>query len=70
MLSSKFKYKLSNTKTVSIPIAYGTIAFWQGKKADDKHTHKWIAFVRGPNNEDLSQIISKVIFILHPSFEK
>lgn len=40
-----------------------------GKKADEKHTHQWCAFIRGPNNEDLSTFIEKVDFILHPSFE-
>jgi len=32
-------------------------------------THKWTFFIRGPNDEDLSLIVSKVAFILHPSFE-
>lgn len=32
-------------------------------------THKWTFYIRGPNDEDLSLIVSKVAFILHPSFE-
>lgn len=35
---------------------------------NDFHTHQWTLYVRGPNNEDLSSCISKVIFQLHPSF--
>jgi len=54
---------------VSVPIVYGTISFWLGKKADDQNSHRWVAFVRGPNNEDLSYIIDKVVFNLHPSFK-
>jgi YEATS domain-containing protein 4 len=26
---------------VSVPIVYGSIAFWLGKKADEFHTHRW-----------------------------
>lgn len=50
------------------PVVYGSIAFWLGRKADELHTHKWTLFVRGPRNEDLSYFISKVVFVLHPSF--
>ena len=69
---------------VACPIVYGSIAFWQGRKADEYHTHKWTCtylvfqmqhpinccavFVRGPNHEDLSIVIEKVVFTLHPSF--
>jgi len=61
---------MSNRPTqVSVPIVYGTISFWLGKKADDQNSHRWVAFVRGPNNEDLSYIIDKVVFNLHPSFK-
>ncbi|CAM9197564.1 unnamed protein product [Choristocarpus tenellus] len=55
--------------SVSCPIAYGSLAFWLGKKKQDEfHTHKWTLFVRGPNGEDLSYFVSKVVFTLHPSF--
>mmetsp|Transcript_11980 Transcript_11980/g.18387 ORF Transcript_11980/g.18387 Transcript_11980/m.18387 type:complete len:291 (-) Transcript_11980:1522-2394(-) len=53
---------------VCLPIVYGSVAFFLGKKADEYHTHKWTLYVRGPNNEDLSLCIEKVIFQLHPSF--
>ena len=29
---------------------------------------QWTLYVRGPNNEDLSVAIRKVVFQLHPSF--
>lgn len=59
--------RLSNTTAV-LPIVYGSIAFYMGKQADEFQTHEWTLFVRGPNNEDLSTVISKVVFQLHASF--
>jgi YEATS domain-containing protein 4 len=59
--------RLVNT-TACLPIAYGSVAFFLGKKADEYHTHRWTLFLRGPNNEDLSVCIAKVVFQLHPSF--
>jgi YEATS domain-containing protein 4 len=69
---------------VACPLIYGSISYWMGKKADEYATHKWtckcsppsplilsreeLVFVRGPNDEDLSVFISKIIFSLHPSF--
>jgi hypothetical protein len=38
-----------------------------GKKGES-YTHKWICYVRGVNNEDLSYLIEKVVFNLHSSF--
>lgn len=61
------KKRLHNT-TVACPIIYGSCAFWMGKKADEYSTHKWTLFVRGPNDEDLSTFVSKIVFTLHPSF--
>lgn len=55
--------------TKHVPIVVGTIAMWQGKKADEQHTHKWSCYVRGLNNdEDISYFVKKVVFQLHPSF--
>jgi len=54
--------------TAFLPISYGSVAFFLGKKADEYQTHQWTLFVRGPNNEDLSGAISKVVFQLHASF--
>lgn len=53
------------------PIVYGSLAFSMGKKAETSsaNTHKWICYVRGVNNEDLSYLIRKVEFVLHSSFD-
>ena len=32
------------------------------------HSHKWTVYVRGAGNEDLSVIIKRAVFQLHPSF--
>jgi YEATS domain-containing protein 4 len=61
--------RLAHT-TVCLPIVYGSIAFFLGKKADEYHTHKWTLYLRGPNDEDLSLVIQKVVFQLHPSFPR
>ncbi|KAJ7542418.1 hypothetical protein O6H91_10G106500 [Diphasiastrum complanatum] len=53
---------------ISVPIVYGTISFWLGKKADELHSHKWTVYVRSAANEDLCVVIKKVVFQLHPSF--
>jgi YEATS domain-containing protein 4 len=54
--------------TACLPIVYGSVAFYLGKKADENSTHQWTLYLRGNNNEDLSYCIQKVIFQLHPSF--
>ena len=62
--------RLPNT-TASLPIVYGSIAFYLGKKADELQTHEWTLFLRGPNQADdhlNNLVISKVVFQLHPSF--
>lgn len=59
--------RLPNT-TVCVPIAYGSIAFYLGSNADEYATHEWTLYVRGPNDEDLSAAVAKVVFSLHPSF--
>lgn len=51
-----------------LPIVYGSIAFFLDKKKSEDHTHRWTLYVRGPNDEDLSVGIAKVVFQLHPSF--
>ncbi|XP_031476223.1 transcription initiation factor TFIID subunit 14b [Nymphaea colorata] len=53
---------------ISIPIVYGTISFWLGKKASEFQSHKWTVYVRGANNEDLSVAVKRVVFQLHSSF--
>ncbi|KAL2906758.1 Transcription initiation factor TFIID subunit 14b [Bienertia sinuspersici] len=53
---------------ISVPIVYGTIAFWLGRKATESQSHKWTVYVRGATNEDLSAVVKRVVFQLHPSF--
>lgn len=53
---------------ISVPIVYGTIAFWLGRKATESQSHKWTVYVRGATNEDLGAVIKRVVFQLHPSF--
>ncbi len=67
MSSTTPSVRLPDT-AVSVPIVYGSCAFYLGKKAHETATHKWTLFVRGPNGEDLSVFISKVAFSLHESF--
>lgn len=55
-------------KELVFPYIYGSLAFSLGKKGDS-YTHKWICYLRGVNNEDLSYLIKKVVFILHLSFQ-
>ena len=74
------KRRLDNT-TVCCPIVVGSFAHLilpaSEKKAyslkdkkgpDDMSTHEWTLFIRGPNGEDLSVFVEKVVFQLHPSF--
>ncbi|KAL2591817.1 hypothetical protein AAZV13_12G032300 [Glycine max] len=53
---------------ISIPIVYGNVAFWLGKKASEYQSHKWTVYVRGATNEDLGTIIKHAVFQLHSSF--
>ncbi|XP_065865212.1 transcription initiation factor TFIID subunit 14b-like isoform X2 [Euphorbia lathyris] len=53
---------------ISIPIVYGNISFWLGKKANEYQSHKWTVYVRGATNEDISMVIKRVVFQLHSSF--
>lgn len=65
--------RMENT-VVNLPIVYGSIAFQlasSNKKAMvSDSTHEWTLYLRGPNNEDLSQCIEKAVFQLHPSFSQ
>ncbi|XP_028774524.1 transcription initiation factor TFIID subunit 14b-like isoform X2 [Neltuma alba] len=53
---------------ICVPIVYGTIAFYLGRKASESQSHKWTVYVRGASNEDLGAVIKRVVFQLHPSF--
>jgi len=69
MLSQAPKKRVPDT-AVAVPIVYGSIAIFLGKKAHETATHKWTLLLRGPNDEDLSVFISKVAFSLHESFQE
>ena len=60
-----------NNTIIIKPIIYGSIAFNLGKKNPEKEkvSHKWCAYVRGVNNEDISNFIKEVHFKLHDSFK-
>ncbi|RVX16755.1 Transcription initiation factor TFIID subunit 14b [Vitis vinifera] len=53
---------------ICVPISYGTISFWLGRKASESQSHKWTVYVRGATNEDLGVVIRRAVFQLHPSF--
>ena len=56
----------------ALAISWGTIAQYVGKgklERNDSHTHKWMVFLRGAHNQDLSYAISKVTFQLHRDYE-
>jgi YEATS domain-containing protein 4 len=53
---------------VACPFIYGSFCTALGKKTTDLGTHRWTLFLRGPNDEDMSCFVSKVVFTLHPSF--
>ena len=50
------------------PFIYGSVAISLGKKSDKKTTHKWCVYVRGVNNENISNFIKSVQFTLHSTF--
>ncbi|CAK7334309.1 unnamed protein product [Dovyalis caffra] len=54
---------------ISVPVVYGTMAFYLGRKANELQSHKWTVYLRGATNEDLSVVIKQVVFQLHPSFD-
>ncbi|XP_021900413.1 transcription initiation factor TFIID subunit 14b isoform X4 [Carica papaya] len=61
------KMKLKDIE-ISVPIVYGNVAFWLGKKASEYQSHKWTVYVRGATNEDLGVVIKRAVFQLHSSF--
>lgn len=56
--------------TVEKAIVYGTEARQLGPRGDDKATHEWTCYVRGADYRDISYFVKKVVFTLHPSFDK
>jgi YEATS domain-containing protein 4 len=59
--------RLSST-TICLPLVRGSVAWFLGPGKNDFQTHQWTLYLRGANNEDLSNCIEKVVFQLHPSF--
>ncbi|KAK1357656.1 transcription initiation factor TFIID subunit 14b [Heracleum sosnowskyi] len=66
--NSKSVDKRLKDAEVCVPIVYGTMSFWLGKKATETQSHKWTVYVRGATNEDLGVVVKRVVFQLHPSF--
>lgn len=64
--------KRVKTLSVTRPIVYGNTAKKLGEirppNAPAEHTHIWTIFVRGPQNEDISYYIKKVVFKLHDTY--
>ena len=50
------------------PFIYGSVAINLGKKSKEEATHKWCVYVRGVNNENISNFIKSVKFTLHNTF--
>ena len=50
------------------PFIYGSVAISLGKKSKENTTHKWCVYVRGVNNENISNFIKSVQFTLHSTF--
>jgi YEATS domain-containing protein 4 len=55
-------------KLMILQLISGLVSFLRRTFLFDRFTHLFSVFLRGPNDEDLSVFISKVIFSLHPSF--
>lgn len=66
-MEKSFGKRTKNTSVV-VPLVIGSMAFSLGKKAEEGRTHRWLCYVRGHHNEDLSYLIRRVVFMLHPSF--
>ncbi|PHT50939.1 Transcription initiation factor TFIID subunit 14 [Capsicum baccatum] len=66
--SEKKSFDKMKELEVAVPIVYGNVAFWLGKKASEFQSHKWTIYVRGATNEDLGVVVKRVIFQLHSSF--
>lgn len=64
--------KRIKTLSVTRPIIYGNTAKKFGEvrppNAPAEHTHLWTIFVRGPQNEDISYLIKRVVFKLHDTY--
>ena len=52
----------------TFPIVIGSVAIGLGKKATETETHRWTLYVRGADGTDVTDVVSKVVFHLHPTF--
>ncbi|CAA6655920.1 unnamed protein product [Spirodela intermedia] len=68
-IDKKGQIKRLKDVEISIPIVYGTMSFWLGKKATEYNSHRWTVYIRGATNEDLSSVVKRAVFQLHPSFD-
>nr|CAI5864619.1 unnamed protein product [Callosobruchus analis] len=60
---------LQSRKKIRHRIVIGNISKYMSTTEDDSMTHKWMVYVRGENNKpDISDIVKKVVFYLHPSY--
>eukprot|EP00924_Labyrinthula_sp_SR-Ha-C_P013875 augustus_masked-scaffold_5-processed-gene-16.19-mRNA-1 protein AED:0.43 eAED:0.49 QI:0/-1/0/1/-1/1/1/0/199 len=60
--------KRSGGVRITKPIVFGSIAQNMGKKQNpNEHSHKWTIYLRAEDGSDLSNIVAKVLFTLHPS---
>ncbi|KAG5891584.1 hypothetical protein JTB14_022249 [Gonioctena quinquepunctata] len=60
---------LKNRRKTQHRLVIGNISKWMPSSEDDNTTHKWMMYVRGEKeNPDISHIVEKVIFYLHPSY--
>ena len=51
---------------VAFPIVLGSVAKYMGPA---QQLHQWTVYVRGTENQDLSEIIESVTFVLHETFQ-
>lgn len=59
-----------NRQKLKHQVIVGNISKWMPSSEEEKLTHKWMVYVRGPKeNPDVSHFIDKVIFHLHPSYK-
>ncbi|XP_045469102.1 YEATS domain-containing protein 2 [Harmonia axyridis] len=59
-----------NRQKIKNQIIVGNISKWMPSSEEEKLTHKWMVYVRGPKeNPDVSHFIEKVVFYLHPSYK-
>jgi hypothetical protein len=56
-------------REVVLPVFVGSHSQWLGENAQPTRSHRWVAYLRGLHNEDLSDVVESVMFHLHHTFE-